>query len=83
MRVTVVRTGGFAGIERRGSSDTSADPVLRALVERVGPAAARGGAARARDQFSYQIDIDGRRVTVGESELTGALRELVHHVLED
>ncbi|WP_460307995.1 protealysin inhibitor emfourin [Actinocorallia aurea] len=78
-----MRTGGFAGIVRRGSSDTAADPVLRALVARVDPAASSGARARrAPDRFSYEIDIDGRHVTVGESELTGALRELVHHVLD-
>ncbi|ROO83680.1 hypothetical protein EDD29_1187 [Actinocorallia herbida] len=83
MKVTVVRTGGFAGIERRGSSDTAADPVLRALVARVDPSAARGGPARRTpDRFTYEIDIDGETITVRESELSGALRELVHHVLD-
>ncbi|MCD0451133.1 hypothetical protein LO762_18290 [Actinocorallia sp. API 0066] len=84
MKVTVVRTGGFAGIKRKGRSDTADDPVLRSLVARVDLAAVRGRASgrRVPDQFSYAIDIDGEAVTVGESDLTGALRELVHHVLD-
>nr|WP_245536875.1 MULTISPECIES: protealysin inhibitor emfourin [Thermomonospora] len=36
---------------------------------------------RIPDQFVYEIDIDGQVTTVGEAQLTGPLRELVHHVL--
>jgi len=80
LKVTVVRSGGFAGIQRRGQSDTASDPVLRELVARVdlGRLPPPG---RIPDQFVYEIDIDGQVTTVGEAQLTGPLRELVHHVL--
>ncbi len=81
MKVSVVRTGGFAGIERRGQSDTETDPVLRGLLARVDLAALPKTPGRIPDQFVYEIDIDGRVVTVGESRLTAPVRELVHHVL--
>lgn len=80
MKVTVVRSGGFAGIERRGESDTASDPVLRGLIARVDLASVPPP-GRIPDQFVYDIDIDGRTATVGESQLSGPLRELVHHVL--
>jgi len=80
MKVTVVRSGGFAGIERRGEADTAGDPVLRALIARCDPGSVPDSAPGA-DQFQYDIDIDGQRVTVGETQLSGPLRELVHHVL--
>jgi hypothetical protein len=81
VKVTVIRSGGFAGIERRGESNTASDPVLNGLVDRVdlGRVPPPG---RIPDQFVYQIDIDGRVATVGEAQLTGPLRELVHHVLD-
>ncbi|MFG1999655.1 protealysin inhibitor emfourin [Spirillospora sp. NPDC048911] len=80
MRVKVVRSGGFAGIETRGESDTTSDPMLRRLVDRVdlGSVPPPG---RIPDQFLYDIDIDGDKATVGEAQLHGPLRELVHHVL--
>ncbi|REE99314.1 protealysin inhibitor emfourin [Thermomonospora umbrina] len=80
MRVTVVRSGGFAGIERHGEADTASDPVLRALVARVDLSRVPPP-GRIPDQFVYEVGIDGAVATVGESRLTGPLRELVHHVL--
>lgn len=81
MKVTVVRSGGFAGIERRGEASTAGDPVLRSLVARVDLESVARSPGPVPDQFVYDIDIDGNAATVGESQLTGALRELVHHVL--
>jgi emfourin len=80
VKVSVVRSGGFAGIERHGESDTTSDPLLCGLVARVdlGSVPPPG---RIPDQFVYDIDIGGRTATVGEAQLTGPLRELVHHVL--
>jgi hypothetical protein len=82
MKVTVVRTGGFTGIERRGESDTVSDPVLHGLIDRVDLSAVPSP-GRVPDQFVYEITIDGHSVTVGESRLTAPLRELVHHVLQN
>jgi hypothetical protein len=83
MRVSVVRSGGFAGIERRAEAETSEDPALEALVSRSDldslPSRVEGGAAR--DRFVYEIDLGGRTVTVGESQLTEPLRELVDRLL--
>ncbi|MQY02719.1 protealysin inhibitor emfourin [Actinomadura macrotermitis] len=81
VKVKVVRSGGFAGIQRRGESDSASDPLLSHLVDRVdlGAVPAPG---RIPDQFLYDIDIDGRTTTVGEAQLQGPLRELVHHVLD-
>ncbi|GAA1543640.1 hypothetical protein GCM10009678_27930 [Actinomadura kijaniata] len=80
MKVTVTRSGGFAGIERRGESDSERDPLLSRLVDRVdlGSVPPPG---RIPDQFLYEIDIDGAHTVVGEAQLSGPLRELVHHVL--
>lgn len=78
--MTVVRTGGFAGIERRAESDSASDPMLTRLVGRV-DLTTIPPPGRIPDQFLYEIDIDGDRATVGEAQLHGALRELVHHVL--
>lgn len=80
MRVSVVRSGGFAGIEKRGEGDTDRDPVLRRLVERVDLAAVPPP-GRIPDQFTYEIDIGGEHAVVGEARLTGPLRELIRHVL--
>ncbi|GAB3281052.1 hypothetical protein GCM10027589_08130 [Actinocorallia lasiicapitis] len=81
MKVTVVRSGGFAGIERRGEADTAGDPVLRSLIARVDLQALPPPGGPSADQFVYDIDIGPHHATVGESHLTSALRELVHHVL--
>lgn len=80
MKVTVVRSGGFAGIERRAESDSASDPMLSRLVGRVDLKTVPPP-GRIPDQFLYEIDIDGDRTTIGEAQLHGALRELVHHVL--
>ena len=82
MKVTVVRTGGFTGIEVRGESDTGSDPVLRRLLDRVDLSAVpTRSPSRVPDQFRYEITIDDNTVIVGEARLTAPLRELVHHVL--
>jgi len=82
MKVSVVRSGGFAGIERRGQSDTDSDPVLRGLLSRIDlDEEPDSRPTRIPDQFIYEIIIDRQHLTVGESRLTAPLRELVHHVL--
>ncbi|WP_030145203.1 protealysin inhibitor emfourin [Spirillospora albida] len=80
MKVSIVRTGGFAGIERRAQSDSAGDPLLARLVDRVDLRAVPPP-GRIPDQFLYEIDIDGECAVVGEAQLSGPLRELVHHVL--
>ncbi|GAA2098668.1 protealysin inhibitor emfourin [Actinomadura alba] len=80
MKVTVVRSGGFAGIERRGEADTATDPVLGELVDRVDLGALRPPAPGA-DRFMYEIDVGGRTAVVDEAQLSGPLRQLVDRVL--
>jgi hypothetical protein len=80
VKVIVVRSGGFAGLERRGEGDTSGDPVLCSLVENVDlktPTTLQP----MPDQFVYEITIGDHTMEVGESQLTGPLRDLVQYVL--
>ena len=84
MKVIVVRSGGFAGLERRGEAETTGDPVLRDLVGQVDLTALPAGPdpGPAPDQFVYEITIGDTTVEAGESQVTGPLRALVHHVLK-
>lgn len=87
MRILVVRTGGFAGIERRVEVDTSGLPdenewrALALLALRPGPPG--HGADRVRDGFSYRITVDGRTVSCAEPYLSEAQRSLIMRVLKE
>ncbi|HEY7488607.1 MAG TPA: protealysin inhibitor emfourin [Streptosporangiaceae bacterium] len=81
MKVIVVRSGGFAGLERRGEGDTSGDPVLRALVDQVDLRALPTRPGPVPDQYVYEITVGDHTAEVGETQLSGPLRDLVHHVL--
>ncbi|MEU5805509.1 MULTISPECIES: protealysin inhibitor emfourin [unclassified Streptomyces] len=87
MRIQVVRTGGFAGIERRAEVDTSGrsdEDEWQALAQlALRPAAASPGAARVRDGFSYRITVDGRTVTCEEPDLSEAQRTLITKLLKE
>ncbi|MEU3773259.1 protealysin inhibitor emfourin [Streptomyces sp. NPDC032472] len=87
MRILVVRTGGFAGIERRAEVDTSGRPdedEWRALAQlALRPAAPPSAAARVRDGFSYRITVDGRTVTCHDPHLSDAQRALISRVLKE
>src|SRR5690606_39216081 len=52
VRVTVVRSEGFSGIERRAESDSASDPMLTRLVDRVDLTAVPPP-GRIPDQFLY------------------------------
>ncbi|MFJ7268166.1 protealysin inhibitor emfourin [Streptomyces sp. NPDC099050] len=87
MRIQVVRTGGFAGIERRGEVDTSGLPDeeewqdLARQALRPGPPG--DPADRIRDGFSYTIAIDGRTVLCQDPNLSDAQRSLISRVLKE
>ncbi|MFI6005533.1 protealysin inhibitor emfourin [Streptomyces sp. NPDC051366] len=87
MRILVVRTGGFAGIERRAEVDTSGRPdedewqALAQLALRSVPAAP--GSDRVRDGFSYRITVDGRTVSCQEPNLSEAQRTLISRLLKE
>ncbi|MFD3514485.1 protealysin inhibitor emfourin [Streptomyces sp. NPDC058657] len=88
MRIQVVRTGGFAGIERRAEVDTSAGPDARAWHALAAEALAAGQGVRTppagiADGFRYEITVDGRTVHCAEPELTEAQRELISRVLKE
>ncbi|GHB39532.1 hypothetical protein GCM10010347_06250 [Streptomyces cirratus] len=87
MRILVVRTGGFAGIERRAEVDTSGrsdEDELRALaLLALRPGPPGHGADRVRDGFSYRITVDGRTVSCAEPYLSQAQRSLITRVLKE
>jgi hypothetical protein len=59
MRIEVRRTGGFAGVARRFSVDTSGLPAARAArIERL--ARALAAASSSADAFSYDVTVDGQ-----------------------
>lgn len=88
MLIQVVRSGGFAGIERRAEVDTSARPDAHAWHALAAEALASGrgvplpGTGIA-DGFSYEITVDGRTVHCAEPHLTEPQRELISRVLKE
>jgi len=86
MHIRVRRTGGFAGIERRGEVETSgrADAEEWHALARQALAAGRGTPpAGVPDGFSYEITVDGRTVYCADPRLTGDQRELISRVLKE
>lgn len=91
MKVTVVRSGGVAGMTRRATADTAAlskkiggeIETLVGQIDWAGLAGATGGAGA--DRFTYRITVAGggadRDVAVGEAALPDALRRCVELVL--
>jgi hypothetical protein len=84
MRITVRRTGGFAGLRLERSVDTAERDDARELEELVQTAKldAVPQTPPQPDRFTYEVDIDGRRVTIAEPNLTGPLHTLVQRVLD-
>ena len=84
-RVTVRRTGGFAGLRASGEVDLDADdpraPEVAALLERVDLTAVAGGSPQP-DRYVYAFDLCGVRATVPEQHLTGDLRRIAELLLE-
>jgi hypothetical protein len=85
--VTVVRTGGFAGLRREWRSGTADAPEVD-WPALVGACPWRDAAkpvdGRARDQFVWRLEATGRsrvrRAVVPDGQLTGAWRSLVDEV---
>ncbi|TVL91914.1 hypothetical protein LRS74_23480 [Streptomyces sp. LX-29] len=88
MRISVIRSGGFAGIERRAELDTSGRPDARHLEalahQAVSASPAEATAVRGvPDGFSYEITVDGRTAHCADPHLSDAQRELVRAVLRE
>lgn len=89
MRVVVERSGGFAGVVRRGEADASQlDEVtaqrLRDLVTTATGAAADGGPGSRRDGFCYDVtleDDDVQHVRLREGSMPAGARQLLDGLL--
>lgn len=84
-RVSVRRTGGFAGLRATGELDLDGDdpraPEVAALVDRVDLRAVAGDSPQP-DRYVYAFDLCGDCATVPEQCLTPDLRRLADLVLE-
>lgn len=88
MKISVTRSGGFAGITRRAEVDTDGRPdaddwhrmVARAGLDDPADLTDRGPAGRP-DRYVYRIEVDGRTAQVGEADLDEPTRALVDSVL--
>jgi hypothetical protein len=85
MKVVVERTGGFAGVRRRGErngEDLSADQhaALKKLMDLATPAAPADAGA---DRFTYRIEVQDengtKQVAVPESAVPASLAEIATH----
>ena len=73
MRITVRRTGGFAGIARTFEVDTALLPPAQAReVERLAKAVREKSLAARRpppaDAFVYEVTVDGKTTIVDDAE---------------
>jgi hypothetical protein len=85
VRIAVTRSGGFAGLVRRGEADTADSPQLADLLSRAAlPDSSAETGSAAPDRFVYTIRVgEGDAVTVHEGALDGPLRQLVDTVLAE
>lgn len=84
MRITVTRSGGFAGITRRAQVDIADRPDAaewHTLIRRLRLDALPPPPADAPDRFVYTVQIGDTTARFGEAQMTGPLRELVDRVL--
>jgi hypothetical protein len=90
MRVSVERSGGFAGIVKTASVDEdelSPDEArtMGELVRALGPAEQAGDTDNTqRDRFEYAVTVEtnegSRTITAGEAEASAPLRQLIDWV---
>ncbi|RLV08637.1 hypothetical protein CTZ27_07600 [Streptomyces griseocarneus] len=86
MRIAIIRTGGFAGIERRAELDTAdrSDAThIQALAHRALAGGAPADPRGVPDGFHYEITVDGRTVRCADPHLTHDQRELIQLVLKE
>ncbi|MEO3768035.1 protealysin inhibitor emfourin [Streptomyces sp. B8F3] len=86
MRITVTRTGGFAGLTRQATLDTAGRADAAGLEALAGRALAEGSAvppAGVPDGFAYRLTADGRTAHFADPRLTDAQRALVRTVMKE
>ncbi len=86
MRIEVVRSGGFAAIERRAAVETAGHPdaaLLESLAAAALAPAAPPSGPGVPDGFRYTITAGPRTVHCAEPRLTAAQRELIALVLDE
>ncbi len=84
MRITVTRSGGFAGIVRSAALDTRQQPDAAELADLARTALEEGRGAPGPvvpDGFFYEVEIDGEMLQWSDPHLTGAQSALVKKVL--
>ncbi|MBM7413584.1 MULTISPECIES: protealysin inhibitor emfourin [Nocardiaceae] len=86
MVIVVVRSGGVAGMTRRGSVDTTTvGDDWQQLVERALPllSSLDDSSTSVRDGFRWRLQIGDHSCETGDSALTGPLRELAERTLRE
>lgn len=85
MRVTIERSGGFAGIGMRREVDSaSLDELDAATLDGLVHDAVAARLPHAQpmpDAFQYDVDIDGEARTMSESDLPGEWSRLIEWVM--
>jgi hypothetical protein len=87
MRITVIRSGGFAGLVRRATLDTEKRPDAAELASLARTALTEAAAAPPTrvvpDGFHYEVDVDGEEARFADPGLTQAQSALVRKVLKE
>ena len=85
MRITVTRTGGFAGRARRATLDTEGRPDSAELTALASSALAESGMPPyvVPDGFVYELEVDGSTGRFADPRLTEAQSALVRRVLTE
>lgn len=87
MRIEVSRSGGVAGMTRRGVVDTDATDdtagweALVAAAQFV--AAPPPAASPVRDGFTWTVVVGEQRAQLGDTQLAGPLRDLAERTLRE
>ncbi|MBY4130741.1 hypothetical protein HQO83_20315 [Rhodococcus fascians] len=87
LRIEVLRTGGIAGMSKRGVIETD-EPEWQSLVEAARPYLAEPpppepADSQARDTFTWSVSVGEQSCRVGDSALTGPLRDLAERALRE
>lgn len=87
MRISLERSGGFAGVRLACTVDTSSLPPAEAarlehLVARAGLDALPPTAINEPDRFEYRLEVDDQTFTFGERQVRAALRPLLAELLD-